>query len=134
MSPNSKALQTGRDFEFIVCEALGLELTAASGNQWTDRGDARGRGLRPSMKSNPTTRRSWSNTRSELAEAIEIAQGTGQLPLLAVEDQDGARIVLMRLEDLAELIGQGQTSVKAPRRAERIRAAASTPLMMRKGS
>jgi hypothetical protein len=129
--PDRSAIEAGRAFEVTVSQALGLELTAASGNQWHDQGDNRGRGIRASCKANPTTRRSWTQTRQELAESIEIAQGTGATPLLAIQDEDGAKLVLIRLEDLAELIGRGESTVKPRKRSEIVRAKASVPLMRR---
>ena len=126
--PDREAIQRGLDFEAKVSEALGLDLTKASGNQWHDRGDNRGRGLRTSCKA--TSARSWKRTREELNEAIEIALGTGQTPLLALLDEDGAALVVMRLEDFAETL-QGDRSSAPMKRSERIRAAASTPVLRR---
>lgn len=132
--PDQRAIDIGRAFEATVSEALGIELTAASGNRWNDQGDNKGRGLLVSCKANPTTKRSWATTREELRDAIEMAHGTGRLPALALKDQDGAQLVLMRLEDVAELLGSAETTVKTTKRSERIRDLASTPLLKRASS
>jgi hypothetical protein len=128
--PDREAIERGLAFEAEVAEALGISATKASGNQWSDRGDGRGRGLRPSCKANPTTRRGWGKTRAELRESIEIAHGSGQLPLLAIQDQDGAKLVLMRLEDFAEVLN-GDRSPAPMKRSERVRAIADIPLLRR---
>lgn len=127
--PDREAIKRGLAFEAAVSEALSLDLTAASGNQWSDRGDNRGRGLRSSCKA--TTKRTWGQTREQLAEAIEMALGTGQTPFLAVLDDDDAALVVIRLEDLAELLA-GERTPAPVKRSERIRAAASTPLLRRR--
>jgi hypothetical protein len=129
--PDREAIQQGLDFEKAVSESLGLDLTVASGNRWNDRGDARGLGLRPSCKSNSITKRTWPRTREQLREAIDMASGTGQLPLLAIQDQDGSQLVLLRLEDFAEVLQGNHAQTPSQRRSERVRAAAAIPLMRR---
>jgi hypothetical protein len=126
--PDREATARGLAFEARVSEALSLDLTRASGNQPHDRSDERGRGLRGSCKS--TSGRSWAQTRRELAEAIELALGTGQTPFLAVEDDDGAAVVMLRLEDFAEVL-KGERKPLPLKRSERIRALARTPLLLR---
>lgn len=132
MTVDRDAIKAGFAFETRVIEVLGLDPTVASGNRWSDRGDARGKGLRPSCKANPVSKRSWSQTREQLSEAIEITAGTGQLPLLAIQDLGGAEFVLMRLEDFAELLSDDHPQgVSIPKRSARIRAAAAIPLLRR---
>lgn len=132
--PDREAIQQGLDFEKTVSESLGLDLTVASGNRWDDRGDGRGRGLRVSCKSNPVSRRSWSQTREQLNDALDMAGGSGQLGVLCIEDQDGARLVLLRLEDFAEVLQGNHAQAPPQRRSERVRAAASIPLLRRQQS
>jgi len=115
-------------FEEDVCESLGLQATPGSGNQWTQRGDSAG-ALRVSAKS--TAKRSWAETRRQLKEAIEMAAGTDELAALAIEDEDGARLVLMRLEDLAALRASGGLPARQSKRGEIIKETAKVPFLLR---
>src|ERR1035437_2990060 len=132
--PDREAIQKGLDFEKAVSESLGLDLTVASGNRWDDRGDARGLGLRPSCKANPVSKRTWPQTREQLKEAIDMAAGTGQLPLLAIQDPDGSQLVLLRLEDFAEVLQGNHAQTPSQRRSERMRGLAAVPLLRRQQS
>lgn len=126
--PDRAAIKRGFDFELDLAELLGLRLVPGSGNKWSALSDASGR-LRVSAKS--TSKRSWVETRRQLSEAIELAQGTGETPALAIEDEDGERLIIFRLMDFAELFaGDWQINVK-PSKAEERRARAAIPALLR---
>lgn len=127
--PDRAAIERGRVFESEVNATLGLNDVPGSGNQWDERSDGRGR-LRVSSKSE--IKRTWGRTRSQLAEAIDLAQGTGETPALAIEEpEDGARLIIFRLEDFAELFGADWTIAAKPSKAEERRARASVPALLR---
>ena len=117
----------GREFEVEAAEKLGLKLTPGSGNG-AERSDARGQ-LRLSCKSSSDPV-SWAEVKRHLSEAIDLAAGTGETPALALEEMDGQWIV-MRLEDVAELLSSTQQTTRIARRAEVVRASSGVPLLLR---
>ena len=121
--------ERGRRFESEAAEVLGLNLVPGSGNRHADRSDAKGQ-IRLSCKSS-TTKRSWAETRHQLAEAIEMAQGTGELPALAIEDMDGERLLILRLVDAGALLADPVSVQRIPRRAEVVRERSSVPVLLR---
>ena len=130
MTPDREALDRGRVFEREAVEALGLTETIASGNQWHDQSDGKGRGIRLSAKS--TSKRSWAETRAQLREAIDMAQGSGEVPLLAIEDPvDGERLLLMRLSDGVQLLTDDARPERRPRRSEIVRDTSRVPVLLR---
>lgn len=127
--PDQQAIERGRVFESEVNETLGLRDVPGSGSQWHSRSDGQGR-LRVSSKSE--SKRTWGRTRSQIAEAVELAQGTGETPALAIEDpDDGARFILFRLEDFAALFAEGWEITAKPSRADERRARAAVPAFLR---
>lgn len=50
-----------------------------------------------------TANRSWAETRRQLAEATEEAQGTGDIPVLAVLDDDDVALVVIELGNFARI-------------------------------
>lgn len=127
--PDAAAIERGRVFEVEVNQTLGLQDVAGSGNQWNDRSDGKGR-IRVSSKSE--SKRTWGRTRSQLAEAVELAQGTGETPALAVEDpEDGARLIIFRIEDFAALHAEGWEIPSKPSKGDARRARAAVPAFLR---
>lgn len=127
--PRSPDQERGFKFEAEVVEALGLSAVAGSGNQPHDRSDAKGR-LRVSCKS--TTGRSWAETKRQLAEAIDLAHGTGETPALAVEEPEtGDRYLIFRLVDAAEAFSYESQVERRPRRADVVRSASKLPALLR---
>lgn len=118
------------DFEVEAAEALGLSLTSGSGNKAHDRSDAKGR-IRLSCKS--TAKRTWAQTRAQLREAIDMAAGTGEAPLLAIQDDDGETFLVMRLTDGAAVLTDDARPTRRVRRSDVIRETSSIPVLLRGG-
>lgn len=107
--PRTAEQARGMQFELDVADRLDGQTMPGSGNQWHARGDCRAHGLRLSCKA--TAKRTWGETRRELAEAIDIAYQTGEIPALAVLDEDDEELVVMRLSDLAKAFSGGVTPI-----------------------
>lgn len=128
--PDRVRIQRGLDYEHRVREALGGKLVPRSGAGWRDKSDVKGR-LRISCKAEAT--KTWGRIREQLREAIDMAFGTGELPALAVLEDDGEELVVMRLSDLAKALeAGGNTNGAGPTsRGEMTRDLVSTPAMLR---
>lgn len=126
--PDREAIERGFAFEKTAADALGLRGTPGSGNKWHDQSDAKG-AIRLSCKS--TKKRTWAQTRAQLREAIDMSSGTGESPVLAIEDDDGEALLLMRLSDGAQLLTDDARAERKPRRAEVVRQASRVPALLR---
>lgn len=116
-------------YEIDVAEALGLNLVPGSGNKASDLSDTKGL-LRISCKS--TKKRTWGETLRQLAEAVDLAHGTGETPALAVEDPEtGDRVVIFRLGDAAEFLSYESQIERRPSRAESVKSASLLPALLR---
>ena len=131
--PRTEAQQAGITWEKRLAEMLGGKLQPGSGNKFFARSDVAGKGILASAKANPTTRRAWFQTRRELAEAVDYAAGTGDIPLLALKDEDGEEFVVMRMADfVGVLTGVADGSLTIPEsKGEAKRRTADTPLLLR---
>jgi hypothetical protein len=74
---------------------------------------------------------SWAEVKRHVAEAVDMAYGTGEIPALAMEDEHGGQYLVMRLEDAGKLLSQESTVQHRPRRGERLKAAADVPMKLR---
>lgn len=126
--PDRDRIQRGLDFEHRVQEALGARLVSRSGAGWRDKGDVKGP-LRISCKAESD--KSWNRVREQLREAIDMAFGTGELPALALLEDDGEELVVMRLSDFAQALGASRSFASPVSRGERVRDLVSTPSMLR---
>lgn len=127
--PDRAAIDRGFAFEVDVAEALGLNAVSGSGNKPHDLSDVKGR-LRISCKS--TKDRTWAETLRQLAEAIDLAHGTGETPALAVEDPaTGDRLLIFRLTDAAEALSYENRVERKPRRADVVKSASQVPTLLR---
>lgn len=127
--PDRASIERGFEFERDVAEALGLSIVPGSGNQPHNLSDAAGK-LRVSCKS--TQKRTWGETKRQLAEAVDLAHGTGETPALAVEDpEDLGRYLIFRLEDAAEFLSYESRVERRPRRADVVRDASRVPALLR---
>lgn len=108
--------------------ARGGRTRAGSGNQWNQRGDVVLGPLLFSAKA--TAERTWAQTRRQLAEASEMALGTGLLPALAVLDDDGAELVVMSVDDLVAALAS-DSKIEARASSTDRRRAADTPSILR---
>jgi hypothetical protein len=127
--PRTSEQQRGVDFEIRTAETLGGALQPRSGANWFARSDVRSPGLLTSCKAE--AKRTWAQTREQLREAIECAAGTGDLPALAILDDDGEQLIVMRLADHARLRSSAPEIEVRETRADRIRRAAAIPQMLR---
>lgn len=75
--------------------------------------------------------RSWSQTRRELNEAIDYAIGTGLTPALALLEDDGSELVVMRLSDLAEVVSSDARLEYVKSNGEQRAERAAVPGMLR---
>lgn len=132
MKPNRNRIENGLTFERKVAKKLDLKLIPGSGNKWYSQGDVAGHGLHVSCKA--TAKRTWKETRNQLNEAIDMARGTGNIPALAVEDDDGEELIILRLSNFAEAQAGGMTPIPPSvllTKGEAKRAKASVPLLLR---
>jgi|SRR5581483_8430672 len=129
--PDRERIQRGLDFEHRVRDALGQRLVARSGAGWRDKGDVKGR-LRISCKAE--SQKSWGRVREQLREAIDMAFGTGELPALALLEDDGEEIVMMRLSDLAKALEASSSGSGARSRGDTMRELADVPAMLRESA
>lgn len=127
--PDRVAIERGFAFETRLGDLLGGDLRPGSGNQWDSRGDVSAGVFLFQAKA--TSKRTWAETRRELREAIDDAQGTGRLPGLAVLDEDGEELVVLRLSELIEALASGVTLERQETGGERRRKIASMPALLR---
>jgi hypothetical protein len=121
-------IKRGRDFEKSIA-ARGGRARPGSGNKWNAKGDVVLGPLLLSAKAE--ARRSWGRTRRQYSEAVEMAQGTGLLPALAIKDDDDVEFVILSLDDLVGLLGDevSMTVARLGRQTRRTRA--DTPSLLR---
>lgn len=130
--PDQEAIQRGRDFEQRTASTLSGALQPGSGNKFYAKSDVSGHGLTTSCKSEKDF--TWSKIYRHLLEAIELAYGTGDLPVLAIEDVDrnNDQLIIMKLSDFAKAFSEG---IKIPDHSEskgiEKRKTAEIPLMLR---
>lgn len=126
--PLTPEQQRGMIFEEVAAELLGLRLTPGSG-AGVEKSDAAGR-IRLSCKS--TAKRSWAETKRQLKDAIDMAQGTDEVPMLAIEEpESGERILLMRLSDGARILTDEAKPQRKIGRAEVVRGRIDVPAILR---
>ena len=126
----SESQQAGILFEAEAAAILGLRQTPNSG-AGSDRSDASG-ALRLSCKAS-TDRIGWAEIKRHVAEAVDLAYGTGETPALALQDHVGEQYLILRLSDAGEFMAKAG-DVERPRRVgrgERIAAIAEVPAMLR---
>jgi hypothetical protein len=123
LMPRTPEQQRGIDFEKSIAARGGRD-RPGSGNRWDAKSDVVLGPLLLSAKAE--ARRSWGRTRRQYAEAIEMSQGTGLLPALAIKDDDDAELVLISLDDLIGLLGVSQPIQRLSRRS-----IADTPSLLR---
>lgn len=121
--------ERGRVFEAEAAEMLGLSLTPGSGNQFHSQSDAQGH-LRLSCKSS-VNRIDWAEIKRHVSEALDMAQGTGETPALALEDHAGDQYLILRLQDAAEFLNSAATVQKSVRRSAVVRETSRIPVALR---
>jgi hypothetical protein len=127
--PDQTRIQRGRDFESRVTEVLGGSLVPGSGSGWRSKSDVKSGSLLLSAKAEKS--RTWGRTREQLREAIDLTLGTGRIPGLAVLEDDGAELVVMRMSDLALALSQGVGVTPGKSNGELRRERANTPALLR---
>lgn len=75
--------------------------------------------------------KSWNRVREQLREAIDMSFGTGATPALALLDDDGEEMIVMRLSDLAQALSTPAITAAQPGRGEMARGLVDTPAMLR---
>lgn len=128
--PDRERIIRGLDFEGRVRDALGGRLMPGSGNQWHAQGDVRGR-LVVSCKAEAI--KSWNRVREQLREAIDMAFGTGALPVLALLDDDGEELAVMRMADLAKALAGDGIAGTIRTRGDIVRENMDLPAILRDG-
>lgn len=131
--PRTDAQQRGLDYEQFVADVLGGTVIPGSGNQWHSKSDVTcGGKLRVSCKSELLPR--WRKVGNDLNDASAYAQGTGEIPALAIQDTgNGEQFIVMRLNDFSRAFSEG---VSIPANAgmskgEEKRNMINTPLLLR---
>ncbi len=128
--PDLERIQRGRDFEVRVAEATGGQCQPGSGNGWRHKSDVKSGGMLL-ISAKAETDRTWARTRAQMREAIDLAAATGMLPALALLEDDGEEIIVMRLSDLA-LALSGEVALQPQRsNGEVRRERADIPVMLR---
>lgn len=121
-------IERGLDFEGRVRDLLGARLVARSGAGWRDKSDVKGR-LRVSCKAEST--KSWNRVREQLREAIDFAFGTSETPALALLDDDGEELILLRLVDFSKMLSDGTRLQPKLTRGDTVRENAEIPALLR---
>lgn len=129
--PDRDAINQGYEFEKRVANILDGQLQPGSGNKFFAKSDVLAHGALVSCKSEKGV--TWARLRNQIKDAIDYASGTGNIPVLAVEDKsDGEEFVIMRLTDLAKAF---QEEIKIPEHSDSPgiakRKFAEVPLMLR---
>lgn len=130
--PDRERIKNGFNFEKSIASILDGRLVPGSGNQWYSQGDISAHGIRLSCKA--TAKRTWKETRNQLDEAIDFSQSTGEIPALAIEDDDREQLIVMRVLDFARAIS-GDISIPADSGLSKgaiRRAQAKIPVLLRK--
>jgi hypothetical protein len=127
--PDRVRIERGLALEDQVAASIGGRKRPGSGNRWEAQGDVAVGPLLISCKA--STDRTWSQTKRELLEAIEMALSTGLIPVLDVLDDDGLELTIMRRSDFVALLTEG-CSIQAPEsNGERRGRLVSTPAALR---
>ena len=133
MSPNREAIERGLQFESTVADALGGKKQPGSGNKFFAPSDVLvPGGILVSCKSEIDL--TIKKLKRHLDEAIDLAQGTGNIPALAFEYNpitDGDELVLMRLSDFAKALQEVTIPKKFESRGVEKRENAEIPIMLR---
>lgn len=124
--------QRGLDFEQSVADSLGGKVIPGSGNQWHSKSDVSANGLLVSCKSEKTY--GYSRVIRYLKQAVDDAQGTGEIPVLALEDvDDREQVIIMRLSDFSRAFSE-EVSIPANAgmsKGQEKRDMINTPLLLR---
>jgi hypothetical protein len=127
--PDRNAIARGFEFEKRVNDALHLRSTPGSGNKWYNRGDGSGGGIMVESKAEKI--KTWREVKSRLALAAEEAQGTGDVPVLALLDEDDEECVIMTLADFSRIRTELMPVQVQETKAEARKRRAATPLLLR---
>lgn len=127
--PDRDAINRGIRFEEMVNKLLFLVPTPGSGSKWHARGDGAGGGIR--VESKAEQKRSWALTKRQVALAEEEALGTGDVPVLALLDDDEQAYVVMTLSSFVKIRTELQPQALVETRAGARRRLASVPALLR---
>lgn len=128
--PDQTAIQRGRDFEKTVADKLDGKLQPGSGNKFYAKNDVIAHGLSISCKSQ--TVYTWNSIRGYLYQSFEDAQGTGNIPVLALNEIHNEDLIVMRLSDLAKAFAEGiKISEVSESKGIQKRKEIDVPLMLR---
>jgi hypothetical protein len=129
--PRTEAQEQGIIFEREVANTLGQNLHPGSGNKFYVKNDSSGNGFSTSSKSQQKF--TWNEIKKYLDEAIDDSVGTGNIAMLALEDNtDKEQYIFMRLNDLAKAFANGiKIDSKVESKGLNKRESAEVPLMLR---
>lgn len=111
-------------------DVLGARLVPGSGNGWRQKGDVRGNQLVVSCKAETDRGKTWARIREQLREAIDMSFGTGATPMLALLEDDGEELVVMRLPDYVKVL-EGAPIAGQRERSDTQRELADMPAILR---
>lgn len=127
--PDREAIARGFAFEHLVNVVLGLRRTPGSGNKWHSRGDGSGGGIL--VESKAESIKTWREAKRLLAVAVEEAQGTGDVPVLALMDEDDDQCVVIRLADFVKIRTELTPVEIAESKAQARQRRAAVPALLR---
>lgn len=127
--PDRDRIERGLDYEARVASVLGLRQVPGSGNGWRNKGDAKGY-LVVSCKAEADKGKTWARIKEQLREAIDMAFGTGLPSALALLEDDGDELVVIRLQDLAKVLS-GKPLVSERSKGEINRELVDVPVLLR---
>lgn len=124
------AQERGIQWEHHTAKVLDGRLQPGSGNKFYSRGDSICHGLLISNKSE--TNVTLAKLLSNLMEAIDLAEGSGNIPVLAQELADTKNeLIVMRLSDFAKALKEVRIPEKYESPGIEKREKANTPIMLR---
>ena len=129
--PRTKDQQRGVEFEKYVARILDGKLQPGSGNKFYAQGDVSAHGMLVSAKSQTKFR--WKEIVDYFDENRQQSYGTGNIPVLALEDVEHLRrFALVELDDLPRVIGEEVTPVpQTESKGAQKRKAANIPVLLR---
>lgn len=128
--PDSERIARGLRFEKRVRDALGGRLQPGSGNGWRNKGDVKA-ALLISCKAEADQGKTWGKIRRQLFDTIDMTFGTGLAPALALLEDDGQEIVVMRLSDLCQVLDGSAQFTGERNKGDKRRAAVDVPAVLR---
>jgi hypothetical protein len=128
--PAREAIERGYAFEDRVANILNLKKQPGSGNKFYAKNDCVGNGLSFSCKAQ--AKFSWAEILNYLNKSIDDSSGTGNIPVLSLEDGKADEYIVMRLSDFQKALKEVKIPEHYDSKGIKKRSEAETPIMLRK--